>query len=76
VFAGRELLHVLVAKDKKLLVLEDSVVCVKTKPSRRLNAIIVPQERSFHNAQAQLEKILQYVEQAADSGERIGRVDW
>lgn len=37
--------------------------------------MIVSQERAFLNAQARLEKIRRYVEQAADSGERIDRVE-
>ena len=37
--------------------------------------MIVSQERAFLNAQARLEKIRQYVEQAADSGARIDRVE-
>ncbi len=37
--------------------------------------MIVSQERAFLNAQARLEKIRCYVEQAADSGERIDRVE-
>ncbi|MBM4011143.1 MAG: hypothetical protein FJ286_07150 [Planctomycetes bacterium] len=37
--------------------------------------MIVLQERAFLNAQARLEKIRRYVEEAADSGERIDRVE-
>ncbi len=37
--------------------------------------MIVSQERAFLNAQARLEKIRRYVEQAANSGERIDRVE-
>ena len=37
--------------------------------------MIVSQERAFLNAQARLQKIRRYVEQAADSGERIDRVE-
>jgi hypothetical protein len=37
--------------------------------------MIVSQERDFLNAQARLEKICRSVEQAADSGERIDRVE-
>lgn len=37
--------------------------------------MIVSQERAFLNAQARLEKIRRYVEQAAESGERIDRVE-
>jgi len=37
--------------------------------------MIVSQERAFLNVQARLEKIRRFVEQAADSGERIDRVE-
>lgn len=37
--------------------------------------MIVSRERAFLNAQARLEKIRSYVEQAANSGERIDRVE-
>lgn len=37
--------------------------------------MIVSQEQAFLNAQAQLENICRYVQQAADSGERIDRVE-
>jgi hypothetical protein len=37
--------------------------------------MIVSQERAFLNAQARLEKIRRYVEQATNSGERIDRVE-
>ena len=37
--------------------------------------MIVSQERAFLTAQARLEKIRRYVEEASDSGERIDRVE-
>jgi len=37
--------------------------------------MIVSQERAFLNAQARLEAIRRYVEQARESGERIDRVE-
>ena len=55
---------------------ENGRVCVKTNPSSRSpTPYMVSQEPAFLNTQTRLEKIRRYVEQAADSGERIDRVE-
>ena len=68
-------MHAVPADEKLLGLGEWKGVCENQPILTEPNAMMVSHEPAFLNTQTRLEKIRRYVEQAADSGERIDRVE-